>query len=750
MGIVYKAIHKTLGREVALKMVLAGVHASQDQLNRFMLEAKAVAHLQHPNIVQIFDVDEHDGLPYFSLEYVAGESLDRRLAGKPLATMEAATMMETIARAMQYAHDHGVLHRDLKPANVLLTPTGVPKITDFGLAKRIEDSEDSSSTRTGTIMGTPSYMSPEQASGQVRQMGPATDQYSLGAMLYEFLTGRPPFLAAKPIDTILQVLHEEPVPPRQLQTKLPVDLETICLKALQKEPSKRYASCLEFADDLARFSRGEPIRARPVGGPERLWRWCRRNPLVASLASIAGASIVIVAIVSAYSAVTVANKNSQLTTANAELLDLNRDLKLTNEELKLSNEEKQRRSERLQKYVQEVFIETNKLNIQESPRVRDFKNDMMTRSLPLIDQIRDELPAGSQAEATMMFALQKLGNSYADQDKTAEAEQTRSMLVDMARRRVVVQEGSDKSRQNLINTLSDLSSSRMELRRNLSDSLQLLHEALQLAQDTVEHPRAAASGLGMSPAYMSKWIMANVHQKLGGLYFRIGNSKLALQHFDHAGQIYSEILPTLKDGTAFVDMPKSTNVMTNEQKKQEAATVESFLQTNRLARAAALYRIGNTEQAESLFRAEVERALAEVKSKGESVEVLRPAIGTLGNWGDFMAHTGREQQAVKGFKRAAELAETMLKINDESAALNRTASLAFYRFASWAPPEESKAATTYGEKALAIRRAMATAEPTNDRRQIALMVAASRFGDIAEAEGLASRFLKGSPKIVKC
>jgi len=283
MGIVYKAKQKKLDRIVALKMVLAGSHASPDQLMRFISEAKAVGHLQHPNIVQIFDIGEYENLPFFSLEFVDGDSLDKQLAGKPQAPRDSAKLLEKLCRAMQYAHEHGILHRDLKPANVLMGRNGVPKITDFGLAKRLEDSDDSASTRTGTIMGTPSYMSPEQASGSVHDIGPATDQYSLGAMLYEFLIGRPPFLAAKVVDTILQVLHEEPVPPRQLQKNLPVDLETICLKALQKEQTKRYASCAEMADDLARYINNEPILARPIGTAERLIRLCRRYPREARL-----------------------------------------------------------------------------------------------------------------------------------------------------------------------------------------------------------------------------------------------------------------------------------------------------------------------------------------------------------------------------------------------------------------------------------------------------------------------------------
>jgi predicted Ser/Thr protein kinase len=290
MGVVYKAQQRGLGRIVALKMILHAEHAGEQERQRFQAEAEAVARLQHANIVQIHEVGEHKGLPFFSLEFCPGGSLADKLDGTPLPPREAARLVQTLAVAMQAAHDKGILHRDLKPANVLLSEDGTPKITDFGLAKKLGEQGQ---TQTGAVVGTPSYMAPEQANGS-KTIGPAADIYALGAILYELLTGRPPFKAATALDTILQVINDEPVPPRQFQSRVPRDLETICLKCLQKQPSRRYASAAELADDLRRFRAGEPILARPVGRWERAWRWCRRNPALAG--GIATTSLALVAV----------------------------------------------------------------------------------------------------------------------------------------------------------------------------------------------------------------------------------------------------------------------------------------------------------------------------------------------------------------------------------------------------------------------------------------------------------------------
>jgi hypothetical protein len=317
MGVVYRARQISLDRPVALKMVRAGELASPEDVARFRTEAALVAALDHPNIVPIYEVGEHEGHPYFSMKLFEGGNLSRSAGpSRRPAPREAVALLVKVARAIHHAHERGVLHRDLKPANVLLDSRGEPHVADFGLAKRLPAIPDGAAALTGShaIVGTAGYMSPEQASGRARQLTTAADVYGPGAILYELLIGRPPFDGDNLLETLRRVRDEEPARPRSLDPRLDTELDTVCLKCLAKEPAQRYASAEALADDLERWLRGEPVLARPVSTTRRLGRWCRRNPVVAGLATAVLALLTAVAIGASVAAVSLndlANKANQ-------------------------------------------------------------------------------------------------------------------------------------------------------------------------------------------------------------------------------------------------------------------------------------------------------------------------------------------------------------------------------------------------------------------------------------------------------
>jgi serine/threonine-protein kinase len=305
MGVVYRARQINLNRAVALKMLLLGQFSSEQSIRRFQREARAAAALHHPNIVSIYETGEIEGQHYFTMEYVEGRSLASLLRDGPLASRQAAAYCKCIAEAMTAAHKAGILHRDLKPANILIDLFDQPRITDFGLAKWFaqppgspdspaqvreahangtSDPRKADITITGQMAGSPNYLAPEYAAGNLQHVGPGSDLYSMGAILYECLTGRPPFLAPTLQETLLRIGDSDPLAPRTLNASVPRDLETVCLKCLEKELERRYRSSQELADDLERFLRGAPVQARSIGPLTKGWRWCRRKPLIASLA----------------------------------------------------------------------------------------------------------------------------------------------------------------------------------------------------------------------------------------------------------------------------------------------------------------------------------------------------------------------------------------------------------------------------------------------------------------------------------
>jgi len=372
MGVVYKARQIALNRVVAIKMILSGQFANDDEMDRFYAEAEAAASLNHPNIVTIYEIGEVDGRHFFSMEYVPGDSLADMVRERPLSPRRAANYISGVCEAVHLAHDNGILHRDIKPANVLVNKKDIPLVTDFGLAKQVH--EKSGMTMEGSVLGTPSYMPPEQARGNLDEVDTRSDIYAIGATLYQLLTGNPPFAAASVYETIRQVLNKEPADPQERNPDIPQDLATICMKCLQKSPDKRYQSALELQEELQRFLQGRPILARPIGNVERLTRWCLRNRLIASSSATA-----IVGVLAMLITMTVA-----YFVTNDALLDARKSF------------------ERSKQTVDDFFVVVTQNELLQTPNTREVREVMLDKALQYYESLRKQRAGNLSDERTFL------------------------------------------------------------------------------------------------------------------------------------------------------------------------------------------------------------------------------------------------------------------------------------------------------------------------------------------------------------
>jgi tetratricopeptide (TPR) repeat protein len=413
-GVVYKARQLSLNRLVALKVIQAGQYAIPGAVERFRAEAEAVARFQHPNIIQVYEVGEHDGLGYLTLEYAAAGSLETAIAGTPQDPRASAALIEELGRAIQYAHECGIVHRDLKPANIVMTESRLPKITDFGLAKLLE--QERGPTVMGTILGTPSYMAPEQLLGFTSEIPRAADIYALGAILYETLTGRPPFKGATPLSTLEQVANQEPLLPSSLQRHIPRDLETICMKCLEKNPSRRYTAAEDLADDLRRFLDGRPIVARPAPNWEKAVKWARRRPGLASgLAGVTMAIAVFVAGTLYYNA----RLQASVRTAQRAKAEADRNAQVALEQRNLA-------LKALDKLVYEV-----QERLGETPATRVLRRSLLDTAIAGLDELATSTEA-TPPDMSRAVAHQKLGEIYRQVGRSEEASRQLEQAVGMA------------------------------------------------------------------------------------------------------------------------------------------------------------------------------------------------------------------------------------------------------------------------------------------------------------------------------
>ena len=503
MGVVYRARHKLLRREVALKIIL-GSGGDSEVISRFREEARSVATLKHPGIVQIHEYSEHQGIPWFSLELVNGKTLSQLIATEPMDPRRAARIMADVASAVGYAHDRGVLHRDIKPANVLVAEGDIAKLTDFGLAKQVTSEKEASNEKTieGQIMGTPGFMSPEQARGIVGELGPFSDQYSLGATLYCLLTGRAPFVGT-PIDVVVQVINNDPLTVRQLQPSTPLDLETICLKAMSKEPSHRYPDCAAFEADLRRFLRNEPIHARPVGNVERIIRWCRRNPRVAIPAMTTVLSVLTALGISLWSAVTLSAKNTAIRKQNQEITQQNQEITIQRGKLKAENDRalaneivaKENEQKAFQRGVEAKDAVAEMMTIvriempSSEEKLRKPRETLLRRALKLLDTLPD-----NPGDAVLRTGLEKariLQEQYytaLDLGEHSKAIEYLDAAENILRLRNVALGSTDASRKNLQSVLYHQTEARTNARRNMEKVCQICKESASLLNDVLENP----------------------------------------------------------------------------------------------------------------------------------------------------------------------------------------------------------------------------------------------------------------------
>jgi serine/threonine-protein kinase len=740
MGVVYQARQRGLNRVVALKMILAGAHAGEYDLGRFRAEAETLARIRHANIVQIYEVGEEDGRPYFALEYVDGGTLAARSNGVPQPPREAARLVGLLAAAMDAAHRAGVVHRDLKPANVLLTADGTPKITDFGVAKRLEGGLDQ--THSGSVLGSPGYMSPEQAEGRNRDVGPAADVYALGAILYELLTGRTPFRAPTLLATLELIRTREPVAPSELQPGVPRDLETVCLRCLQKDPRKRYASAGALAEDLRRFLNREPILARPVGRAERAWRWCRRNPRLALMGAAVAALVVAWAVSMSVLAwqlklqkdqadanYALAVKKTEEAARSAALArvkekeaerhaaEARRNLARAHNSVTVALQRITNMSSRIQqKMTSRAF------NADATPGLRALRADVLNQLREgMLGMARDLYGAADAPFATVALH-QQMGDLLKRLGRGKEALWHVRQGVAGAEKVARAHPDDDKGRANLCVMLKRLGDLELELNGDAAAARDAYARALALGQDIIDHPR--------SHFYTDadhKRLQSHYEVGLGQAYLGLGDAAAALGHFTRAlalRQAWSKLQP-------------------------QRADARSFVAEAHYCRALALCRRADAKGARAAFD-EATRICRELAGRyPKEISFKADVAGVIGALGEAQLRGGQVADAERNCRAAIEGVRTALRHDPDNVTYQMLRARAEGRLAAVAVARGDTAAARKGcQEALRLWQALREIDPDNRTWRAAAMLALARCGQEAEAVKTAGELCRNHPKSV--
>jgi tetratricopeptide (TPR) repeat protein len=704
MGVVYKAREIALNRLVALKIVVAGVHASREQLLRFRAEAHAEARLQHPNIVQIHAVGEHEGFPYLSLEYLDGGSLAQKIARQPQPPGEAARLIQALARAMAFAHGHGIIHRDLKPANILLTSGAAPKIADFGLAKHLEDA--SGPTRTGSLLGTPTYMAPEQAEGHGSHVGPGVDIWALGVILYEMLVGRPPFQGVTMVDTLEQVKTREPVPPTQLQPKVPADLETICLKCLRKEPEQRYATAEALAEDLRRFLAGEPILARPVGALERCARWCRRNPRLAALSAAVLFLLLTVAVTSTVFALVLDARQRETEIARTR----------ADESARTARDRYQLALDALR-----VVIDKVQKDLKAVPAATQARRDILEAAMTVLrESVARQDPSGLP-ERGLASAHMMMGDILWEQDKRAEAVEHYNQCHAILEALYRAAPDSDKAAGNFSASLGKQGDLALDWRNDAAEAKSLYQRALHIQQELLDHPPAERE---LRPDEVRR-ITANSHQRLGEIVLRSDPENLAEaeEHFRTARELLEAVVR---------DEGSTPNYQKLAEVSFKLGTVNEKM--NRPEEALRAY-----DRCMAMRKKLVEANPGNLRCKLDLFDLC----GKVGDQALFRGDT----PSARRYYREAIVPNEELARTDKQPGVRKLLGLNYYRLATACLRlGESGASVEYFRKCLDVRAQLQKEIPNNVGLQIDLMLAQARCGRHAEAAAFAEKLRQNYPK----
>lgn len=742
MGVVYEARQRSLKRLVALKMVTAGAHANPEHLARFQVEAEAVAALQHPNIVQIHEVGEHNGVPFFSLEFVDGGTLSEKIEDRPLSPRKAAELVKQLAGAMHFAHQHGIVHRDLKPGNVLMTTTGVPKVTDFGLAKRIDGEAQSSQTEAGSILGTPSYMAPEQAKGAITEIGPLADVYSLGAVLYHLVTGRPPFVGSTLLETLEQVRSQEPVAVRQLLPKAPRDLETICLKCLQKEPKKRYADAEALSRDIGHFLTGEPIEARAVGPFGRFWRWCRRHPGVASLTATVFTLLAVVAVTSSVLLVRIAAEKAKTEIARQEAVKA-KELAEKNEELATEQRLLAVKAKGLAEKNAELATEQGLLAVKALYNVV-VKVQQQLRGLPGSQKLREELIGDSFGQ------LARVVNSAADvplfrRVKAAAFQHMGDIAMDLGRTEDALE--SFKKCQALIEAMAADEPTNPVTQYNLS----VVYEKLGDVNHQLLGDGAIARGYYLKSLDICQGLVGetlrdpddkpvNMKVRLSSSLLRLSNLTLGLGD-PKAAWVHFQKFMEIRYGKSFATPKVALEAPTGGASDQQL-TVDFALRMNDLS-----FHLGDFESTRGWLNKALDMSQAAVKRNPTANRAQKEQARANAAMGDFELKMGAPDKAKVLYIESHSYYEKLAQQQQSATSPRLDLSLSHYRLGTaYSRLGQAAEADQHFNECLKLRQALTKEDPRNTYNQINWMLIAARCGQHAEAAAQADRLWKQAPK----